>query len=266
MRALLSTIGSRGDVQPLVALALQLRALGQEVHLCVPPDFHEWIESLGLTVTSIGPELRKLTAASPSSSSALFSTPERRRQLAEASVAAQFETIARAALGCDLIVAATALQIAARSVAERLGISYVYVAYCPTVLPSPHHSPPALAGIPGGPPAPAPSDNRELWARDAERFNDLFGASFNSHRATMGLDAVSDVRSYVFTDRPWLAADRTLGPWPEPGDQAVFQTGAWILTDERPLNSELREFLDAGEPPVYLGFGSIRATPDLSRV
>jgi vancomycin aglycone glucosyltransferase len=37
MRVLLSTIGSRGDVQPLVALGLQLKALGQEVHLCVPP-------------------------------------------------------------------------------------------------------------------------------------------------------------------------------------------------------------------------------------
>jgi vancomycin aglycone glucosyltransferase len=31
MRVLLSTIGSRGDVQPLVALAVALRALGQEV-------------------------------------------------------------------------------------------------------------------------------------------------------------------------------------------------------------------------------------------
>ncbi|HKW10212.1 MAG TPA: nucleotide disphospho-sugar-binding domain-containing protein [Gemmatimonadaceae bacterium] len=82
----------------------------------------------------------------------------------------------------------------------------------------------------------------------------------------MGLAAVSDVRSYVFTDRPWLAADQTLAPWPEPADHAVFQTGAWLLPDERPLNSAVREFLDAGEPPVYFGFGSIRATPDLSRV
>ena len=48
IRALLSTIGSRGDVQPLVALALQLKALGQEVRLCVPPDFRDWIEDLGI--------------------------------------------------------------------------------------------------------------------------------------------------------------------------------------------------------------------------
>jgi vancomycin aglycone glucosyltransferase len=48
MRVLLSTIGSRGDVQPLVALASQLKALGREVRLCVPPDFREWIEDLGI--------------------------------------------------------------------------------------------------------------------------------------------------------------------------------------------------------------------------
>ena len=60
MRVLLSTIGSRGDVQPLVALAMELRALGQEVQLCVPPDFREWIEGMGMPVTPIGPELRPI--------------------------------------------------------------------------------------------------------------------------------------------------------------------------------------------------------------
>ena len=65
MRVLLSTIGSRGDVQPLVALASQLRALGQEVRLCVPPDFRDWIDSLGIPVTPIGPELRKADRRQP---------------------------------------------------------------------------------------------------------------------------------------------------------------------------------------------------------
>jgi vancomycin aglycone glucosyltransferase len=46
----------------------------------------------------------------------------------------------------------------------------------------------------------------------------------------------------------------------------VFQTGAWILPDERPLSSELEAFLDAGEPPVYFGFGSIRAPEGITRV
>src|SRR5262245_8978319 len=117
MRVLLSTIGSRGDVQPLVALALQLKTLGQEVRLCVPPDFCDWIASLGLSATPIGPELRtfKFPTPPPTSNPTPMS-PENRRQLAEASVAAQFTTIATAADGCDVIVGATALQIAARSV------------------------------------------------------------------------------------------------------------------------------------------------------
>jgi vancomycin aglycone glucosyltransferase len=46
----------------------------------------------------------------------------------------------------------------------------------------------------------------------------------------------------------------------------VFQTGAWFLPDERPLDPELEAFLAAGAPPVYFGFGSIRAPIEMSRV
>jgi len=132
------------------------------------------------------------------------------------------------------------------------------------VLPSPHHAPPML-GMLGDTAASTPDDYAELWARDAERF-DLFGDALNAHRESLGLTPVDDVRGYIFTDHPWLAADPVLAPWPDPADEAVFQPGAWILPDERPLSPELEAFLDAGEPPVYFGFGSIRAPEDLSRV
>ncbi|MGZ4649114.1 MAG: hypothetical protein ACXV3A_01015 [Kineosporiaceae bacterium] len=78
----------------------------------------------------------------------------------------------------------------------------------------------------------------------------------------MGLPPVADVRSHVFTDGPWLAADPARAPWdgsPDGSEVAVFQTGAWILEDERPLPPDPQAFLDAGEPPVYVGFGSVRA-------
>jgi vancomycin aglycone glucosyltransferase len=182
----------------------------------------------------------------------------------EGTVAAQFDTITAAAEGCDLIVGATALQVVAPSVAERMGIPYVFVAYCPAVLPSPRHAPPVL-GVLGDTPAPAMADYSELWAADARRWNDTWGSLINSRRASLGLSPVSDVHRYLITDRPWLAADPTLGPWPHPADGAVFQTGAWILRDESPLSPELEAFLDAGEPPVYFGFGSIRAPDNLSR-
>ncbi|HEY3593723.1 MAG TPA: nucleotide disphospho-sugar-binding domain-containing protein [Polyangiaceae bacterium] len=46
----------------------------------------------------------------------------------------------------------------------------------------------------------------------------------------------------------------------------VLQTGAWILSDDQPLSAELEAFLDAGEPPIYFGCGSIRPTENLSAV
>lgn len=266
MRVLLSTIGSRGDVQPLVALALELKAMGEEVRLCVPPDFREWIEGLGMSVTPIGPQLRWTAKANlwAETASAGRPTPEQLRQMMEGTVTAQFETITAAAEGCDVILGATALQIAAPSVAEKMGIPYVFAAFCPAVLPSAHHAPPVLP-MRGDTPAPPMADYSELWVNDAKRWNDTWGSLIAPHRAALGLSAVGDVRSYVHTDRPWLAADPTLAPWPDPADPHVVQTGAWILPDAHPLSDELEAFLDAGEPPIYFGFGSIRAPEDISR-
>lgn len=66
MRVLLSTIGSRGDVQPMVALALQLGELGQEVRICALPDFAEWIGNLRIPFVAVGPQVRQTAAPSPS--------------------------------------------------------------------------------------------------------------------------------------------------------------------------------------------------------
>jgi vancomycin aglycone glucosyltransferase len=185
--------------------------------------------------------------------------------LIEGTVAAQFETIAAAARGRDIIVGATAIQIAAPSIAERMGIPYVFAAYCPIVLPSRHHAPPLLVSLGDKSPAPV-ADYSEHWVSDTERWNDAWRAPLNTQRTLLGLAPIDDVRSHVLTARPWLAADPTLGPWPEPADDRVLQTGAWILHDERPLAPEIEAFLDAGEPPVYFGFGSIGAPANLSRV
>ena len=132
------------------------------------------------------------------------------------------------------------------------------------VLPSPHHAPP-LPPLPGQAP-PTTNDNSEFWAQNAARFNDLFGAAVNARRASLGLAEISDVRSHMMTDQPWLAADGTLGPWPDPTDGRVFQTGAWILPDERPLPRDLDRFLESGDRPIYFGFGSTRAPEEAGPV
>jgi vancomycin aglycone glucosyltransferase len=46
---------------------------------------------------------------------------------------------------------------------------------------------------------------------------------------------------------------------------AIVQTGAWILADASSLPAEVEQFLEAGEPPVYLGFGSMPVPEGTSR-
>ena len=117
-----------------------------------------------------------------------------------------------------------------------------------------------------GAPHPIRSVVAVLDDLDAQSYNALFGAALNTHRASIGLPPVDNVRAHILGDHPWLAADPTLAPWQEPADLDVVQTGAWILPDERPLPADLVAFLDAGTPPVYVGFGSMRAPKDIARV
>jgi vancomycin aglycone glucosyltransferase len=259
MRVLLSTYDSRGGVEPLAALALRLRDLGADALVCAPPDCADRLAELGVPLVPAGEPVRALVhRATPPS-------PADVPRLTAELIATWFDTVAAAAEGCDALVASGVIPAAvgARSVAEKLGIPCVHVSYCPIFLPSPHHRPHPL---PGRPLPPEVTDNRVLWELDAQGYNAVFGPALNTQRATNGLPPVRNVRDYLLGGHPWLAADPVLAPWPEPANPGVVQTGAWILPDERPLPVGLEAFLDAGPPPVYVGFGSMRAPQDIARV
>jgi vancomycin aglycone glucosyltransferase len=153
----------------------------------------------------------------------------------------------------------------ARDVTEKLGIRYMLARFHVFGAPSQHFPPGAR---PGTPSPEGETDLRVLWKQDAERVNALYGPALNRHRAELGLPPVDDVRDYVSADRALLAADPVLCPWKDLTDLDLVQTGAWILPDERPLPDGLEAFLNAGEPPVYVGFGSIAAylSPDVARI
>ena len=151
----------------------------------------------------------------------------------------------------------------AELLAERRNNRYAYASYQPNALPSPHHSPPTREGLPF---PPGVTGNRALRDLDAQSIDAVFAVALNTHRASIGLSPVRDVRDHVSTDRPWLAADPVLGPRQETPDLDVVQTGAWIRPDTRQLPAELVAFLDVGAPPVYVGFGSMRAPKNVARM
>ncbi|MBB5119636.1 glycosyl transferase [Streptomyces eurocidicus] len=264
MRVLLLSYGSRGDIEPMLGLAVRLRELGADVRMCAPPDFAELLGGFGLPLVPLGPSLREMatkavTATTPAPPTSL---PERAARI----FAETYASVAAAADDCDAVVATGLLPAAAagRAVAEKLGLPYEFVAYFPTYLPSPHHPPLVW---PGRQPSPDETDNRVLWDLNAENLDELFGEAVNTQRATLGLPPVENIRDHVLTDRPLLASDPVLSPWVEPADLDVVQTGAWIRPDERPLPDDLEAFLDAGTPPVFVGFGSmpLRDAQDVTR-
>ncbi|MEV7445502.1 glycosyltransferase [Streptomyces sp. NPDC091204] len=252
MRVLLSAYDSRGGVEPLVGLAVRLQELGAEVRVCAPPDeeFAKRLAGVGVEMVPTGQSVRALvTGKTPPSPGGV---PRRAADL----VAAFYDNVSAVAEGCDVLVATGLVPAVAgvKAVAEKLDIPYVYASYQPVSLPSPHHPP---MPRPGRPLPEDVTDNLKLWDRDIEDAQAVFGEAINTHRASIGLPPVDNIRDHVFTDRPWLAADPVLAPWQQPADLDVVQTGAWVLPDERPLPADLVAFLDAGTPPVYVGFGSI---------
>lgn len=253
MRVLLSTYDSRGGIEPLAALAVRLRELGAEARVCAPPDCADRLAELGVPLVPVGQSGRAMLHGTARPTAA--DVPRFASEL----IATQLDELtAVAAEGCDALVVSGLVPAAvgARSVAEKLGIVSVHVSYCPIFLPSPHHRPTPL---PGRPIPPEVTDRQELDELSIQNYNAVFGEALNSNRVPFGLPPVNNVRDYMLGDRPWLAADPVLAPWQEPADLDVVQTGAWILPDERPLPADLEAFLDAGAPPVYVGFGSVPA-------
>jgi vancomycin aglycone glucosyltransferase len=260
VRVLLSGYDSRGGVEPLVALAMKVREHGVEVRVCAPPDeeFARRLADVGVEMVPVGQAVRPLvTGAKPPTAKGL---PERAAEL----IAAQF---AAGADGCDAVVATGLVPAVAgaRSVAELRGIPYLFATFQQLTLPTPHH-PPRLTHA--GLTLPPETEIRALWELEARNIDALFKTALDTQRAAHGLPPVGSVLGYVLGDRPLLASDPVLDPWQETADLDVVQTGAWIVPDDRPLPADLEEFLNAGEPPVYAGFGSMpmRASQDAARV
>ena len=262
MRVLLSTYDSRGGVEPLVGLAVQLRAAGAEVRVCAPPDeeFAERLAGFGVPLVPFGESVRAMmTAATPPSEADL-------RRHVDDTIAAQFGTVAATAEGCDALVATGLVWTAAgaRSVTEKLGIHYVYASYHPTHLPSPHHPPPSYWGLPFQMFRP---DNRLLWDLDAQNANALLGPTLNSHRASIGLQPVD--KSATSLHRPPVAGGGSRpGPVAGAGGSRRRPNRRVAAAGRTPTAGRVGGVPDAGTPPVYVGFGSmpVRGSKDIVRM
>jgi len=257
MRVLLSTFGSRGDVQPMLALATALRSLGADARVCAPAD-EEFVDLFAAADVPLLPAFRSVRefVKEMIPKRATLSLPKVAGEVMAAQYAAIDAAVAAFDGDCDLMLTTGLFSsvAAAKTVADKRGLRYELAAYCPMFLPSPHQRP---FEFPSHPHPPGLS-NAALWERNVQVMDDIFGGGFNAMRHAVGLPRIADIYGHCHPHRMWLAADPVIAPCPQTMHDIV-QTGAWLPVDERPLPVDLLEFLEAGAPPVYVGLGSLNA-------
>jgi UDP:flavonoid glycosyltransferase YjiC (YdhE family) len=247
-RIVLSPIGSRGDIQPMLALALELRARGHDVTFAAPENFSRWVDGHGLRFAPVGGDVE---ADLKRHGDRLHGSWHQTRVMREEVVPRQFRELPDACAGAELLVGA-GLQLAGPSVAQVLGIPYAFIAYAPPVIPSGYHPPPVIRtqSLPR-------VVNHVLWGAFATVLSVALAGPINRGRRALGLPRVHDIGRHLTRANLILAADQALtGPVPDLAPE-VHWVPALRLEDSSPLPREVTDFLDAGPPPVLVGFGSM---------
>ncbi|MGH0035289.1 MAG: glycosyltransferase [Myxococcota bacterium] len=252
MRVALAVEGTRGDVFPMLALGERLTAGGHEVLVCAPPDFEAAARARGLEFHAVGVAVRSyLVEHAHVLTRGGISMVAEGTRYSRRCIDQQLAALPRAFEGVDFAFGA-GVQLGAATAAEARGIPYRYVAYCPALLPSSHHAPFTLERQ-----DLAPWANRLAWRLSRLGMNAALRPPVNRARRGLGLPPVGDVVVHMLTDRPILAADRELAPAPPESAARLDQVPCLHPFEPEPLPDKLASFLDAGPPPVYLGFGSM---------
>src|SRR5581483_1376600 len=206
MRVLLAPHGTRGDVQPMLALAVALRARGHRVSFVAPDNFVPWLRASGFESAPNGIDAERLLR---SAGAALDSMRWQARHFADVLIPTLFESVGRATPDAELIVGA-GVQMAAASIAEARGIPYASAVFCPCVVPSGASPPPTVRT------QTLPSwMNRALWFAGRPVADWLLRRPINRQRARLGLAPDPAPMTTMMGELVVVAADRDLAPLPD---------------------------------------------------
>jgi vancomycin aglycone glucosyltransferase len=252
MRIAIAAEGTRGDIHPMLALAERLTAAGHFVRVCAPPDFAEAAAPTRAEFVPLGVDVHQFMSESAAALHAGGIAIARRIRIwGKQSLASQFRILPEAAAGMDALFAAGTI-LAGASAAELHGIPYRYVTYVPSLLPSAEHAPALLPFQPRSPLA-----RRALWWCARAVLAVALRPDVNRARRALGLPPVRDALGHVLSPKPVLAVDSPLAPAPSDCAIPVAQIPCLHPRSGAPLPEKLEQFLAAGAPPVFLGFGSM---------
>lgn len=258
MRVSIHTLGTRGDIQPYLALARGLIDAGHEVSLAAPRQFESWIHSLNVPFHALPGEFLDL-----------LNTPEGKAAVAGGSggFGAGFKLLkhvkplmnqlfseewaASRDFNPDLIVYHPKA-LAAPHIAEHLKRPAILASPLPGFTPTREFASPLLPFRSLGP------LNRLSHSLMANLGEQLFKRTIhNWRRETLGTEP-NRVRAPT-PYRTIYAYSPTVVPRPADWADDVLVSGYWFLDEQADWqpSAELAQFLSEGPPPVYVGFGSM---------
>ncbi|MFN8530658.1 MAG: glycosyltransferase [Anaerolineae bacterium] len=262
MRVLLFAFGSRGDVQPFVALAKGLQRAGYEVALAAGVNYGAWIQSEGVAFEALPFDIQAMVNSDVGVNwiDGKRTTPldelRSMKKMAEQPAAAIADLIVSLIDRYDVFISGALTLDALRAAAQARGKKLVAGLMSPWA--------PTRSGA-AGMQAPLPNTTSILnyamgYLIEAMMFNVLYAPS-REVRQRFHLPPPS--RSEYM--RTWNRTPALIGvsplvmPPPRDWESHLHVTGYWFLDTPEGWEppAPLTAFLEAGEPPVYMGFGSM---------
>ena len=264
MRIVFSTFGTFGDVNPLIALALEMRARGHDPVLAVPEMFRSKIEPLGLAFHRVRPDQDPYDSRLVAMIYDIKKGTERGlREFLFPAIRQSYDDLlsaVQAGAAADLLVSGE-LAYAGPIIAERTGVPWAsyalapfsfFSAYDPPVLP-PY---PMLAKLQSLVPGTG-----HIVAHFARYVTRKWSRPIYDLRSQLGLppgrDPIFDAK---FSSQLVLALFSPVMGTPQPDWPASTVTTGFAFYDgdagNADLSPELKKFLAAGPPPVVFTLGS----------
>ena len=264
MRIGVQTWGSEGDIRPMVALGHGLVQRGHEVELVYTDianrRYEEVAASLGMTARAVATPviadenelyeigLRVINASNPLMDGKIV-FDRLLRPVEDAIFAAAVDLCRRS----DIIVSHLVLN-QVRAAAELAGKPAVSVTFAHTIVPSRHNRPQGLPRL-------GEVANAAAWAVGRFMLNRVMLGPVNDFRRRVGVPPAKDLLLDAWASHllnliavsPAICAEPP--DWPRWNRVCGFL--ALPATTHEPVAPELEAFLRAGEPPVFMGFGSL---------
>jgi UDP:flavonoid glycosyltransferase YjiC (YdhE family) len=264
MRIAIIALGSRGDVEPYLALGKGLKQAGHVVRLVSHQNFEEFVRSNGVEFWPVEGNVQDI--AQGKDMRALLEKGNFLTILSQMAKEAKRSALAgargglAACRGVDLVISGIGGVFIGIALAEKLGLPLLQAYYIPF---TPTRAYPSFA-LPSLPLGPGGALNRLSYGLARQMIWQGFrSADKLVRRDVLDLPAapfLGPFGSVCLRDTPVLYAySPSVIPTPPDWDGNTHVTGYWFLDpdDDWAPPAALMEFLQAGPPPVYIGFGSM---------